>query len=863
MMKRIFVGIILVLLLTGMLTLAFNIQRVKSEPKAMDITVDDASIHVSVLIDYGNGSRSWYGRVLLPYGVTAFNATLAVATVNYSFYVDSGVLVEAINGVSRSHPCYWNWLYWNSTESVWIYGPVQCDKYLLTKGDIIAWLYENIEFPTGLTTLPPPRTIIVPDDYPKIQEAINAAIPGDTLLVYNGTYDENPIVNKTLLLIGESKSNTIIIGNVLVEASHVQFKGFSVEGDMPGSGVTLSYSDDSVISDNEVTSKRWAGIILGEYSNNNTVSNNIVVDNEYGINIGYFGGSVGCNNNVVGNNIVSNNTIGIEICTASTGNRIFGNIVENNSDGGILLLDAGTSDNKIYHNNMLHNGEAWHRNAEDLSSNIWDDSLPSGGNFWSDYTGSDADGDGIGDIPYVINTDSQDRYPLVHPWSSLPVHNMNTGLGYATIQEAINANETLNGHTIFVESATYYENVVVNKTVSLIGENSWTTIIDGNKTGSVISVTTNNVVIDGFTVSSSGSDDAFEHSCGVYVEEVLNVTIQNNKITDNKHGIGFWKSSNGVVSGNDVMSNNVDGIFLWYSSDNVISGNSITSYTLYDGIYLSESSSNLVSGNNIASNGYGIHLYESSNCTVSGNNIANNMYGIYLGWGSSNNVFSGNLVTNNGWGIDFYSSSNMVFHNNFINNVNQTGSPYLNVWDDGYPSGGNCWSDYNGTDLYSGSHQNETGSDGISDAPYTIDANNTDRYPLMGMFYDFNATSESCVQTICNSSISDFRSNGTSISFNVTGEDGTAGFCRICIPTALVNATYRVFVNGTEVPCNLLPCSNSTHSYLYFTYSHSSEQIVIVPEFPSFMILPLFMLFTMLAVVFMRRKIPRKHKNDR
>jgi nitrous oxidase accessory protein NosD len=57
-----------------------------------------------------------------------------------------------------------------------------------------------------------------------------------------------------------------------------------------------------------------------------------------------------------------------------------------------------------------------------------------------------------------------------------------------------------------------------------------------------------------------------------------------------------------------------------------------------------------------------------------------------------------------------------------------------NTWDDGYPSGGNYWSNYTGIDEYSGPSQNETGSDGIGDTPYVIDENNTDRYPLMAPF---------------------------------------------------------------------------------------------------------------------------------
>jgi len=181
---------------------------------------------------------------------------------------------------------------------------------------------------------------------------------------------------------------------------------------------------------------------------------------------------------------------------------------------------------------------------------------------------------------------------------------------------------------------------------------------------------------------------------------------------------------------------------------------------------------------------------------------------------------------------------------------------YVNFWDDGYPSGGNYWSEHVVVDDYSGINQDESGSDGIGDMAYTIDINNNDTYPLMGMFSDFNATSEHHVQTICNSSISDFQFNGTAICFDVTGENDTTGFCRICIPTGLINENYQVFVNGTIALHTLLPCSNSTHSYLYFAYNHSTQEVVIIPEFPSFLILPLFIIATLLATIVYRKKIP-------
>jgi len=70
-----------------------------------------------------------------------------------------------------------------------------------------------------------------------------------------------------------------------------------------------------------------------------------------------------------------------------------------------------------------------------------------------------------------------------------------------------------------------------------------------------------------------------------------------------------------------------------------------------------------------------------------------------------------------------------------------------------------------------------------------------------------------------------------------------------------MNETYRVFVNGTEIlPAPLpLPCSNITHNYLYFNYTHSTQEIVIIPEYPSIIILPLFMIATLIAALMYRK----------
>jgi len=187
-----------------------------------------------------------------------------------------------------------------------------------------------------------------------------------------------------------------------------------------------------------------------------------------------------------------------------------------------------------------------------------------------------------------------------------------------------------------------------------------------------------------------------------------------------------------------------------------------------------------------------------------------------------------------------------------ISNFQSPGSPpsgscSINEWDNGLE--GNYWSNYTGTD---------SDLNGVGDIPYVIDENNQDNYPLMGSFSDFNATLEYHVQTICNSSISDFQFNGTAICFNVTGKDGTKGFCRICVPTALMNDTYRVFVNGTEVSYRLLPCSNNTHSYLYFTYNHSTQEVTIIPELPTWASMLLVLILLTFATIVYKRRLPKR-----
>jgi len=222
---------------------------------------------------------------------------------------------------------------------------------------------------------------------------------------------------------------------------------------------------------------------------------------------------------------------------------------------------------------------------------------------------------------------------------------------------------------------------------------------------------------------------------GIVIDGCSNNSISENNITANSDyglkGVG----SNNSISENNITANECGISLELYSNNNSIYRNNIANSIW--GIRLQFGPTyNRISGNNITNNAAGILLTSSSNNSISGNNITNNAAGSGIGlYSSSSNIVFGNNITNNYWGVRIEeSSNNKVYQNNFIGNTQQVyfyTSGYANFWDDGYPSGGNYWSDYTDIDVFSGPYQNVTGSDGIGDIPYTIDENNQDRYPLI------------------------------------------------------------------------------------------------------------------------------------
>jgi len=599
-----------------------------------------------------------------------------------------------------------------------------------------------------------------PGNYSTIQSAINDASDGDTVFVYNGIYYENIEVDKSINLKGEDRNSTIIYTwdcepIIKITADWVNFSSFTLNGGVGSSNGILISSNYNTILDNNISSY-YNGIFLSSFTIGNCIRSNIIKGSfgySYGIELSDFSN----NNTIVGNNI-SINLCGVSLSNSNKGNNITNNKFSYNQQSIHLSF---SENNNIVENNYSNNEHEIyltksHNNT--ISENIFN------------------------------NTECCNCIILSHSNSNIVTRN-NFNPKHATSiilcnskNNVIKCNKILRGLYGMIISNSYYNSItfnsfyncgfyydgnsyhnnITNNTVNdkalvyVVNESDADINVDA---GQIILVNCKNITIRyqnlsnttvGIQLWSSNNCSIFNNNfmnnryCCICLDGSINNFIIDNNLTNNGFGVYLEDSSDNIIMDNNLSLGDQYGIFIASHSDNnTIKGNILWKYDV-NGISISSSDNNSVMFNNISNSYLGIIIDQSSKNKINGNYITNSYEGIRLSSYSQNNIITENNILNNDDGITFYhgdNDNNYIFHNNFINNVRNAyignNSISKSKWDDGYPSGGNYWDDYDGVDNFSGPNQDIPGRDGIGDTRYIIPSflYNADRYPLMEPWY--------------------------------------------------------------------------------------------------------------------------------
>ncbi len=285
------------------------------------------------------------------------------------------------------------------------------------------------------------NTIIVPDDYQKIQEAIENSRKGDTIFIKNGIYYENLLIDQSIKLIGEDKNTTIVDG----------FQNNSVIKILSNN----VFINDLTIQNSSKNSNENAGI--ESYSSNNYFVRNIIKNNNHGIN------SIDGNNNTIMYNFLNNNQ-NDSILLNTPYNTIYRNHIEENNGG--IYLNINATNNLIKQNNFIKNN-IYNANFNKAKFNEWDQ------NYWDDWIGLKYSFlkflpklviTTYGFIP-IINLDwhpAEEEYII----NAYPIAIMNTNMGTMTIELYTDKMPITTDNFIKLSNDGFFENIVFHRVIN-------------------------------------------------------------------------------------------------------------------------------------------------------------------------------------------------------------------------------------------------------------------------------------------------------------------------------------------------------------------------------------------------------------
>ena len=449
---------------------------------------------------------------------------------------------------------------------------------------------------TAFASVSEAKTIYVPDDYARIQWAVDSASIGDTIIVRDGTYYENVVVNKKLTIKSENGSAYCIVNGTgsdvfTLEADGIRIEGFTITGGWygihilssnniiinnnirsnNGEGIVLEYSNNNSISNNDFSLNYWHGIFL-YYSNNNSISENIINSNRYGLYLWYS------NKTMIRKNEFINDSIFVEYS--------YNNIVEDNKVNGRPLVYLEDESDKFIDDAgqiiLVKCRNITVMNSELTNTDVGIELLQSDNCLISNN-----------------NISSNNRYGIF-------LYDSNNN--YIS-----NNNISLNN----------YDGILLwNSNNTCISNNN---ISSNNGNGIELSDSNNNNISNNIICSNNLNGIALSFS--------NNNSISNNRVSSNWNGILFYCSNNNSILNNGISSNDDYGIFLEGSNNNSISENIISLNNL-SGIILDCSDNNIIYLNNFINNTKNACSYYSTNIlnskepityTYKGSNFTNYM----------------------------------------------------------------------------------------------------------------------------------------------------------------------------------------------------------------------------------------------
>ncbi|PVX24025.1 MAG: hypothetical protein CW716_10930 [Candidatus Bathyarchaeum sp.] len=395
-------------------------------------------------------------------------------------------------------------------------------------------------------------------------------------------------------------------------------------------GIMFAYrAPHNEVSGNTITANRYGIYFLG--SPQNLVIGNAVNHNVYGIYTEQMKTDTvhltSSDMNITGNIISENIGAGICFNFASKRSYVSGNHIAFNNAG--LILGQECWRNNIYSNNFVNNN----LNARGTPWTAQWDNLTCGGNYWSNYDGTDRDGDGIGDTPHVIDPKNTDNRPLMKE------------IAIPELEVPPAVSETPPEHFPYPTAEPFtlveirYDGSINPPTVPIERYGNLYVFTDSFHGG--IGVYKSNIVIDGNGYSLYGTD--WHTYKGISLRDLTNITIMNLNISRCTHGI-VANSSSFLKISNNSLNRNTHGIVLDTNcNNNTITGNTIN-ITRINALYLSHSSGNKFSNNTIVAAGNVLDGYDSSNTQIVNNHVVSftGRLGFSLADNSNNNLFYGN-----------------------------------------------------------------------------------------------------------------------------------------------------------------------------------------------------------------------------